>query len=41
MSYCVKDRSWNLKEAFSEECAVCEPPAILGSENSDINRMTN
>ena len=41
MSYCVKDSSWNLKEAFSEGCATCEPPAILGSENSDINRMTN
>ena len=31
MSYCIKNRSWNLKEAFSEGCAICKPPAILGS----------
>ena len=41
MSYCIKNRSWNLKEAFSEGCAICEPRGILGSENSDINRATN
>ena len=31
MSYCIKNRSWNLNEAFSEGCAICKPPAILGS----------
>ena len=41
MNYCIKNRSRNLKEAFSEGCAICEPPAILGSENSDINKVTN
>ena len=41
VSYCIKNRSWNLKEAFSEGCAISEPPAILGSENSDITRVTN
>ena len=36
-----KNRSWNLKEAFSGGCATCEPLAILGSENSYIDRVTN
>ena len=36
-----EDRSWNLKKTFSEGCTICEPPGILGSKNSDINRVTN
>ena len=31
MSYCIKNRPWNLKEAFSEGWAICKPSAILGS----------
>ena len=38
---CIKKRSWNLKEAFSEECAICKAPGFLGPENSDINRVTS
>ena len=41
MSYCIKNSSWDLKEAFSEGCAICEPPGNLGSENFDSNRVTN
>ena len=41
MSYCIKNRSSNLRETFSEGSAICEPLGILGSENSDINRVTN
>ena len=24
---CMKNRSWNLEEAFSEGCTICKPPA--------------
>ena len=44
MSYYIKNSSWKVrifKEEFSEGCAICEHPAILGSENFDINRVTN
>ena len=33
--------SWNLKEAYSEECAISKCPGILGSENIDISKVTN
>ena len=29
------------KKAFSEGCAISEPPGILGYENSDINMVTH
>ena len=37
----AKNRSWNLKQLFSEGCAICKPPTILACENSDINRLVN
>ena len=37
----MKSRSWNLKETLSEGCAICEPPGILETENSDIHKVTN
>ena len=36
-----KNRSWNLKKALSEGCAICEPTGILGSKKAGINRVTN
>ena len=41
MSHHMKNRSWNLKGAFSEGFNICQPPAILGSANSDINKVTD
>ena len=44
MSYYIKSSSWKVrtfKEEFFEVSAICEHPAILGSENFDINRVIN